>query len=172
LLLSGAFVAALINIALTRRKSLEEERTRVRASCAEAFQAVAEYKEFAYAIRRRCKDAPAEERVRLSEELRRIQARLSYYTAWMRAEDPKLEATFDDLVTNLRQLAGRACRDAWLAPVADSDAAMNVPSGEVVMSASTPHEDAFVATVKTHLDGLIKTRRILLLPQSEHSTTY
>jgi hypothetical protein len=166
LLLSGAFVAALVNIALNRRKSLEDERARVRTTCAEAFQTVAEYKEFPYAIRRRNKDVPAGERVRLSEELRRIQARLSYYTAWMRAEDPRLAAAYDDLVTNLRRLAGTACSDAWLAEAVDADADMNVAASLVDLAGLTPFEDAFIAAVKTHLDGLITIRRLVSLRRS------
>jgi hypothetical protein len=53
-------------------RAREEELARVRVMLAEAFQAAAEYKEFPYAIRRRRRDAPSEERVRLSEELRRV----------------------------------------------------------------------------------------------------
>jgi len=161
LLLSGAFIAALVNIVLTRRKSLEEERNRIRTTCAEAFEAVAAYKEFPYAIRRRRDDTPAAERVRLSEELRHIQTRLSYYTAWMRGEDATLARSFDELVTNLRRIAGGACHDAWLAPPATSDAEMNFPAGVVDLSGLTQYEDAYITAVKNHLDGLIRTRRIV-----------
>ncbi len=114
-LLSGAVVAALIaaavNTALARRKSLEEERARVRTVFAEAFEAVSAYKEFPYAIRRRRADAPAEERVRLSEELRKVQTRLTYYLAWTRAESQAVGDAYEALVTELRRLAGGACRD-------------------------------------------------------------
>lgn len=163
LLLSGAVVAAVVNIALTRRKSLEDERTRMRNTCAEAFEAVAAYKEFPYAIRRRRHDTPEAERVRLSEELRHIQARLSYYTAWMRSEDAKLAAAFDDLVANLRRIAGRACHDAWLAPPASADSDMNFPAGVIDLCGLAQYEDAYIAAVKIHADGLIKTRRLLPL---------
>lgn len=163
LLLSGAMLAAIVNIVLTRRRSLEEERNRIRTTCAEAFEVVAAYKEFPYAIRRRRKDVACEERVRLSDELRHTQARLSYFTAWMRGEDAALAAAFDDLVSNLRRIAGAACHDAWLAPAADSDAAMNFRQGVVDLSGLTPSEDAYIAAVKTHLDELITTRRIVKL---------
>jgi hypothetical protein len=137
-LLSGAViaaaVAAMINLVLSRRKSLEDERVRVRTTCAEAFEAVAQYKEFPYAIRRRRNDVAAEERVRLSDELRGVQARLSYFTAWMRGEDADLSTAFDDLVQNLRHTAGSACHDAWLAPPAHSDADMNFAPGVVDLS--------------------------------------
>ena len=161
LLLSGAMVAALVNIVLTRRKSLEEERNRIRTTCAEAFEAVAAYKEFPYAIRRRRPDTPEAERVRLSDELRQIQARLSYFTVWMRGEDAALALAFDDLVSNLRRIAGTACHDAWLANAAASDADMNFPPGMVDLCGLAQYEDAYIAAVKTHLDALIKTRRII-----------
>jgi hypothetical protein len=163
LLLSGAVVAAVVNIVLTRRNSLEEERNRVRTTCAEAFEAVAAYKEFPYAIRRRRDDQAAAERVRLSDELRHIQARLSYFTAWMRGENAALGAAFDELVTNLRRIAGVACHDAWLAPAATSDAQMNFAPGVVDLTGLATYEDAYISAVKAHLDGLIKTRRIVRL---------
>lgn len=166
-LLSGAVisaaVAAMVNVVLTRRKSLEEERNRVRATCAEAFQAVAAYKEFPYAIRRRRKDKSEEERARLSDELRHIQAGLSYFTAWMRGEDTALSAAFDELVRNLRSVAGRACHDAWLADPTNSDVAMNVDPDVIDLSELTEYEDAYIAAMKNHLDGLIKSGRLIQL---------
>ncbi|MCW2538755.1 MAG: hypothetical protein JWN95_480 [Frankiales bacterium] len=165
LLLSGAVVAAIVNIVLTRRKSLEDERARIRTTCAEAFETVAAYKESPYAIRRRRHDSPGEERARLSDELRRVQARLSYFTAWMRWEGATLAAAFDDLVSNLRRVAGKACHDAWLAAAADSDHAMNIPPNVVNLSELAQFEDAYITAVKTYLDQIIKTRRILKFPR-------
>lgn len=161
LLVSGALVTALVTVILNRRKSLEDERARIRATCADAVEVVAAYKEFPYAIRRRQKDRAAEERIRLADDMRRVQARLSYFTTWMGGEDPLLAAAFDDLVKNLRRVAGKACHDAWLAPPNDSDADMNFAPGVVDLAELAPYEDAYMAAVKIHLDGLLKTRRIL-----------
>ena len=47
----SAVVGAFVTTLLARRKSREEQVARVRVMLAEAFQAVAEYKEFPYAIR-------------------------------------------------------------------------------------------------------------------------
>jgi len=69
----AAIITALINIVLARRKSREEERARLRQAFAEALRAQASYKEFAYAIRRRSSEKPAEERARLTDALREIQ---------------------------------------------------------------------------------------------------
>ncbi|WP_297083120.1 hypothetical protein [uncultured Demequina sp.] len=53
-LVSGSVVAAaigaIVNTWLARRKSREEQAARVRVMLAEAFEAVAAYKEFPYAI--------------------------------------------------------------------------------------------------------------------------
>jgi hypothetical protein len=114
----AAIVGAVVNIALARRKSLEEERARVRTTFAEAFQAVAEYKELPYAIRRRRHDEPEAERVRLSEALREVQTKLSYYMVWTKAESDEVGRLYGSLVAELRKVAGTACHDAWLAPPA------------------------------------------------------
>jgi hypothetical protein len=158
----AAFVGAMVNIALARRKSLEEERARVRTTFAEALQVVAEYKEFPYAIRRRRGDAAAaEERIRLSEALREVQAKLSYYTAWTKAESDEVGRTYETLVSELRKVAGKACHEAWLAPPANDDKDMNFPPGVVDLSALKPYEDAFVTAAHKHLEDMIRLRRLL-----------
>lgn len=164
-LLTSAVVAAVIgaflNIFLSRRKSLEEERARVRTACAEAFEAVAAYKEFPYAIRRRRADNPEEERVRLSEELRHVQARLSYYTTWMVGESAAVGSSYGILVAHLRQVAGTACHDAWLASPAHQDSDMNIPAGVVDLSGIGPYEDAYITAARVHLDSMLRLRRLL-----------
>jgi hypothetical protein len=157
----AAFVGAAVSIALARRKSLEEERARVRTTFAEAFQAVAEYKEFPYAIRRRRADMAAEERMRISESLRQVQAKLSYYVAWTKAESDEVGGAYETLVTKLRDVAGRACHDAWLAPPANDDKDMNFPPGIVDLSMLKPYEEAFVTASHKHLKEMLKLRRLL-----------
>ena len=163
-LLSGAVVAALIaaavNTALARRKSLEEERARVRTVFAEAFEAVSAYKEFPYAIRRRRADAPAGERVRLSEELRKVQTRLTYYLAWTRAESQAVGDTYEALVTELRRLAGGACRDAWLAEPITEDREMNIGPELVDLSTLADLEHAYTQAAQTYLSGYLKFGRL------------
>src|SRR3712207_8043860 len=63
-------VAAAINLLVLATVGLREERRRRRDFYASALEATLAYREFAYAIPRRRHDAPAEERVRLSESLR------------------------------------------------------------------------------------------------------
>ncbi|KGN29724.1 hypothetical protein N802_11560 [Knoellia sinensis KCTC 19936] len=165
LLLTGAVLAAVIgaivNTALARRKSLEEERARVRGVFAEAFEAVAAYKEFPYSIRRRRHDQPEAERVRIAEAMSGVQAKLSYYLAWTTAESAQVGSAYADLVKELRRVAGTACHDAWLAPAATTDADMNIPPTVVDLRGLKPLEDAYVAASREHLQQLLALRSLL-----------
>ncbi|WP_377266741.1 hypothetical protein [Peterkaempfera sp. SMS 1(5)a] len=156
--LSGAFLAALItatiNIWVARRKSHEEERNRLRTAFAEAFAAYSAYKELPYAIRRRRADKPAEERIRLSEALREIQARLAYHQAWTLLESPTAGAAYKDLIDQLRAIAGVAMSSAWVAPPLDNDAGMNIPPSVIDLRGLRDHETAYLEAVRAHLKGL------------------
>ncbi len=107
-----------------------------------------------YAIRRRRSDVPGEERVRLSEELRGIQARLSYHMSWTRIECHAAGSSYDELVRNVRAHAGIVMRDAWTAPALDSDTGMNIPSDVIDLSALQDVEQAFVTTASEHAQHL------------------
>ena len=162
-LLSGAVIAAAMGAAITvwqaRRTSHEQNRARVRATLAEAFQAYSEYKECPYAIRRRRADQPAEERLRLSEALRSVQARLSYYQAWTRIEHPPTGEAYAALLTQGRIVAGGAMRAAWNGPALDSDADMNIGPDQVDLTALSPYEQAFLDAASAHLHALHKAWR-------------
>ena len=157
-ILSGAFLAALvtasINIWLARRTSREEERNRVRTAFAEAFAAYSAYKEFPYAIRRRRADAPGNERVRLSEELRKIQADLAYHLAWTATESKVVGHAYAELVQEMRATAGTAMHEAWAAGPTDADDAMNIPLSVIDLRSLASHEHAYMDTVQGHLRRL------------------
>ncbi|MFC4003118.1 hypothetical protein ACFS2C_09075 [Prauserella oleivorans] len=156
--LSGAFLAALItaaiNIWLARRRTREEERNRIHTTFAEAFAAYTAYKEFPYAIRRRRADTPGEERIRLSEALREIQASLAYHLAWTAAESEQVGKAYAELVKQVRSTAGNAMHEAWDAPANDSDSAMNIPAMLVDLSELTTREAAYIDAVRSHLRKL------------------
>jgi hypothetical protein len=149
-----ALITATINLWLARRKSREEERNRLRNSFAEAFaaySAYSAYKEFPYAIRRRRADVPAEERIRLSEALREIQASLAYHLAWTAVESETVGHAYTDLVQQVRRTAGAAMHEAWKAPPTESDGTMNIPPSVIDLSPLAPHEAAYMDAVRTHL---------------------
>lgn len=150
----AAVVGAAVNIWLARRKSREEERARVRNTFAEAFRAYADYKEFPYAVRRRDVARPGEERVRLADEMRAVQSRLSYYECWTRLESASAGAAYAVMVQHLRQVAGGSIHDAWTAAGVSEDAEMNIPATVVDLSALGPFEQAYREVVLRHLRWL------------------
>ena len=100
-------------------------------------------------IRRRRADAPEEERVRISSELRRIQADLAFYSAWLMTESPHVHRSFSELLEQLRRLAGTAMHEAWLEPAAKDDSKMNMP--DIGLSTLTRYESAYLEEVVDHV---------------------
>lgn len=152
----AAVISALVSTYLARHKSREENAGRVRVRFAQALEVVAAYKEFPYAIRRRQPSDPEAERIRLSDGLREVQARMSFYLAWTKVESSAVGTAYENLVGELRRVAGKACHDAWLAPSASTDAAMNIPTSVIDLSGLKPYEDAYLAVVQTHLKDLLR----------------
>jgi hypothetical protein len=150
----AAMIAAAVNIMLARRKSREEERARLRDRFAQAYGAYAEYCEFAYAIRRRRHDDQPAERVRISEELRKVQAELSAHEAWVKLESETVGAAYANLVQEMRKIAGGAMRQAWIDEPATSDADVNIPPAIVDLSPLKPFEKAYMDAVAAHLRAL------------------
>jgi hypothetical protein len=158
LLLSASIIAALItgtiNLTLARRRSREEERARVRNTFAEAFKAYSEYREFPNAIARRDAARSAEERQRLFEALRQLDARLAYYRTWSLLEAPAVGAVYDALLQEARALTDKAMRAAWTQPVDADDIDQNLDPRLLDPAALTSSEDAFREAVAVHLRKL------------------
>jgi hypothetical protein len=156
--LSGAVVAAAltgwVNTSLARRVTRLDERARVRSTLAEAYQAYADYKEFPYAIRRRQGDRAVEERIRLSEDVRGVQSRLSYFQAWTRAESPETGQAYNELIAQLRSVAGASMHDAWLEPALSDDNEMNIGADRVDLSALREVEQRFLRAAEAHVAAL------------------
>ena len=104
----AAMIVAVVNVILARRKSREEERARLRDRFAQAYGTYAEYCEFAYAVRRRRHDDRSAERVRISEELRKVQARLSAHEAWVKLESETVGTAYAKLLQEMRVFCGDA----------------------------------------------------------------
>lgn len=156
-IITSSLGAAILTNALTwilaLRKRTDDNVLRTREQFASAFQVVSEYKELPYAIRRRRSDVPGEERVRISEVMRDIQARLSFYEAWTRAEDPLIGLVYSELLHSLRIVAGRACKEAWDSPPATKDSDMNISTSIVDLSALKPLESAYTNAVCGYLSS-------------------
>jgi hypothetical protein len=158
LLLGSAVVAALVSAAVglitqhwTARLQVAARR---RELYAKALEACVAYRELPYAIRRRRKDQPEEERVRLSEILRTIQQQLAFYAAWIESESPYVAVGYRALIQATRRLAGSQMHAAWEAAASHTDAEMNVAGidyGELVSL-----ETAYLGSVREHLAPLWK----------------
>src|SRR5829696_1400345 len=157
-IISGAFLAAMlagaVNVWMARRRSREEERARIRNTFAAAFEAYTAYKEFPYAIRRRRADDPEGERVRLSEALRAVQEKLSYYLAWTQAESVAVGEQYARLTAEARRVAGGAMHAAWNSPPRTSDPEMNIPPDVVDLRQLETAEAQYMQAVRDHLASL------------------
>jgi hypothetical protein len=158
LLLSTSIVAALItgtiNLTLARRRSRDEERARVRTTFAEAFKAYSEYREFPNAIVRRDTDRAAEERQRLFEGLRQLDARLSFYRTWALLEAPEVGAAYEALLREADLLVDKAMRVAWSQPLDAEDVDRNLEPGLLDPAALGTYEQGFRDAVAAHLRRL------------------
>jgi hypothetical protein len=158
LLLSASIIAALItgtiNLTLARRRSREEERARVRNTFAEAFKAYSEYREFPNAIARRDAARSADERQRLFEALRQLDARLAFYRTWALLEAPAVGARYEALLEEARVITDKAMRAAWTQPVDADDVDQNLDPRLLDPAALTVSEDAFREAMALHLRKL------------------
>lgn len=133
------------NAALTGRRQKNERKREVFSS---AYAAVVAYKEFPYLVRRRNGNS-AEERQRISEELREGQKSLAYYTAWLATESHTVASAYSHLVTKLRAVAGGCIHEAWMKPPVESDENMNI--NDIDLDALTPFEEAFIQAITDDL---------------------
>ncbi|MFK0173967.1 hypothetical protein ACIQU5_34840 [Streptomyces sp. NPDC090306] len=144
---------------ISRRAQLRERKQELLAS---AYEVIIQYAEMAYAVRRRRADAAAEERVRLSEQLREIQSRLTWHEAWVRFEAPEVGAAYDELVALTRTVAGQSMKDAWRSPPAADDMAMVIPTSVIDLRALADVRERYMAAVEAHLRPQSRTRHLHL----------
>ena len=142
-------VSLLIFVVTNWRNGQRERLARSREVFSRAYVAVQEYKEFPYVIRRRRKEAPDEERVRISTELRRVQSDLAFYSAWLRTESRHVHRSYTGLLEQVRAVAGAAMQEAWLEPPIEDDSGMNMP--DLGLSALAPYESVYLDEVVHHL---------------------
>ncbi len=129
------------------RKRLDEQAKLL----ADAYAAVAAYKEFPFAVRRRDHHEPAKERVRISEAMRAVQQDLTFHVAWVRGAPRRVSEAYDNLVGEVRKIAGSAIREAWNTPAITTDEQMNMPEvGAQVAALAAPEQD-YLAEVQRYL---------------------
>ena len=128
-----------------------QRQDRKRELFAAAYESCIEYAEMPYAVRRRRIDASADERLRLSEQLRGIQIKLAKYEAWVRFESPEVGAVYSELISLTREVAGRSIKSAWLDPGAATDSSMIIPTSVIDLRELTGPRESYMAAVGAHL---------------------
>ena len=131
--------------------SAQERRERHREHFSRALQAVSQYEEFPYMVRRRRASDPEGERIRISTELRAVQAELSYHCVWLMTESPQVGAAYDALIGELRRVVGSLVHEAWLSSPVDEDARMNIADVGPEIAKLRPLKDQYLLEVGDHL---------------------
>lgn len=148
---AGALSGAGASMLTLVYSSAQERRDRHREHFSRALQTVSQYEEFPYVVRRRRATDPEGERIRISTELRAVQAELSYHSTWLITESPEVGVAYDVLVGELRRIVGGLIHQAWESqPVAD-DAGMNIPDVGVEVAKLMPLKEQYLLEVGDHL---------------------
>lgn len=148
----AAIVAAAVSLttfALTGRRARIDRQRQV---FADAFEAVMEYREYPFIVRRRREDEPAEERQRISGDLSKVQARINGFKARLLVEDPVVGRRYGDLVKQNRLVAGAHIKAAWDNPPVSADEEMHAPPYD--FSALDEYDNAYLQAVADHLAWL------------------
>jgi hypothetical protein len=159
---AASFIALIYN-------SAQERRDRHRDHFSRALKSVSEYEEFPYIVRRRNAAQPGVERIRISTELRAVQAELSYHSTWINTESERVGRAYGELVGELRRVAGGLMHDAWNSDPVDSDAAMNIPDIGPALATLAPRKQRYLREAMDHLSvwpawSLRSVRRARALP--------
>lgn len=122
----AALIAALIAVATYRWQQQRARRDRQAQIYGEAIQAVEDYAEAPYRVRRH--DGTAATRATLIAHLNELQSRLAFYTALLDIHASTAVAeSYRQLVQALKQQAGPQISNAWTAPAIKHD--RDVPLG-------------------------------------------
>lgn len=151
-----AAVLGLVGVATTLIvNGRRAERERLRELYASGWAAIQDYKEMAFAVRRRNADDRAGERVRLSEAMREIQKDVAYYEALIgRERSGRVAAEYRILIAKTREIAGGIIRRSWNEDPISSDDEMHSPQVATELSALKPFENSYMNAVADRLGGV------------------
>ncbi|WP_199752602.1 hypothetical protein [Actinoplanes sp. ATCC 53533] len=126
----GSAITAAVTYVLSQRAAQRERQAK---GFAEALNAVEDYAELPYRVRRR--PGTPEARHQLTEEVSRIQSRLAYHQALLQIEAPCVADKYRLLVGAAKNQAGGQMEVAWRQATFTTDAEMNLtnpyPRGEI-----------------------------------------
>jgi hypothetical protein len=153
----AAIVAAAVSLmtfGLTGRRARVDRQRQV---FADAFEAVMEYREYPFIVRRRDPGEPAKERQRISGDLSKVQARLNGYKARLLVEDLRVGNVYTNLVNETRRIAGAMIKDGWNDPPVADDAGIHAP--KLDFSELRVPDNAYLQAVADHLSWFPWVRR-------------
>ena len=143
-------LVSLLLWALTAFGTSRSERIRrQREEFAKALSVCIAYEEFPYIVRRRRRDAPDDERIRISTMLSEVQKSIGYYSAWLAIESPPVSLAYQDFVTKLRQIAGAQIKTAWTLTPIESDQEMNMP--DLGLAELKSYKESYLIAASDHL---------------------
>ena len=126
-----------------------ERQNRQRDVFSKAFAVAIAYEEFPFVVRRRRASLPEDERVRISTELCRVQADISYYSAWLSTESHRVSEAYQTLIAKIRGVAGQEIHNAWATEPIESDTEMNMP--DLGLGALRRYKQDYLDAVDTHM---------------------
>lgn len=141
-----ALISLAVNAIVT---ASHDRRSRKREAFSRAFEVCTSYAEFPYVVRRRRSSAPEDERIRISEELRKVQSDMAYFRIWLRGESPEVAGAYEDLVSATRRIAGGKIHEAWTVTPIEDDLAMNMP--DLGLSELEQYRTRFIEIVRADL---------------------
>ena len=148
---AGALSGAVASVVTLVYNSAQERKDRHREHFSRALESVSSYEEFPYVVRRRKASEPEAERIRISTELRTVQAELSYHCAWLSTESTGVGEAYSSLVAELRRIVGGLIHDAWeTAPIQD-DGGMNISDIGPEVAKLQPLKKRYLLEVADHL---------------------
>lgn len=131
--------------------SHKDRANRQREVFAQAFVAVVAYEEYPFVIRRRRASEPDGERIRISTDLRMVQEKLSFYSAWLKTESKDVSIAYEDLILEVRKVAGKLMREAWETPPIFDDSEMNMP--DLSVNELAVFKEKYLQAVSAHLSA-------------------
>jgi hypothetical protein len=147
-----AFLALVVSLATFAVAGRRARIDRQRRMFADAFEAVMEYREFPFMVRRRNPNQREEERARLSGELSRVQARMNSHKARLLIEDPHIGKLYAELVKQTRYHAGAHIKSAWNNDPVAFDQDTHAPQYD--FSALDEHDNDYLHAVADHVSSL------------------
>jgi hypothetical protein len=156
----AAIVAAAVSLTTFALAGRRARLDRQRQVFADAFEVVMEYREYPFIVLRRSKDEPTKERVRISGDLSRVQAKLNGFKARLRVESPYIGDRYTKLVDATRRIAGPMITQAWNTEPVEDDTQVHNPGWD--FGELDSYDDAYVRAVADHLGWIhVPARRKL-----------